>query len=183
MKKYDITIFLYANRNGRDSKQLALESILQYAKKSGRPLPGVHIVCGAHGKPELSPPCGIHFSISHTKNVWACACADTPVGLDIEWERPCDQAALARRFFHPQEAEFVQNDPSRFFEVWTAKESYVKWSGQGITDDFGAFSTVADKTLAGRIKDAELRHISWRGGYRMCVCARQIGRIEKQTQE
>ena len=53
---------------------------------------------------------------------------------------------LAYRFFHRKEAEFVEWDIcNRFFVVWTAKESYVKYTGQGIDDDFAKRCVVSEE--------------------------------------
>ena len=43
---------------------------------------------------------------------------------------------MAKRFFHEKEADYVQEKApyQRFFRVWAAKESYVKYTGKGIDE-------------------------------------------------
>ena len=54
-------------------------------------------------------------------------------------------AKMAHRFFHPVEAEFVTLESFyRFFGVWTARESYVKYTGQGIDASFSEHCVIPD---------------------------------------
>ena len=52
---------------------------------------------------------------------------------------------LAHRFFSAKEAEYVDGERYlRFFEVWSARESYVKYTGQGIDKYFSEHCTVPE---------------------------------------
>ena len=116
------------------------------------------------GKPYFPNQPELHFSISHSGDYWACAMAEQPVGLDLQEhvrrkdETPESSAdrycRMAKRFFHPWEAEYVRQQDSyrRFFQIWSARESYVKYTGQGIDNHFGEFCV-----LPGRIDLQEAR--------------------------
>ncbi len=98
---------------------------------------------GPRGKPEIAGPGGapaLHFNLSHTTGLVACAVAGDEVGADVEWVgRRTDPARLARRFFAPAEAEAIESPADedrrrrRFFELWTLKEAYLKARGEGLT--------------------------------------------------
>ena len=134
-------------------------------------LPQPEQICRAgRQKPRFwpEPPC---FSISHSGDYWACAVAPFPVGIDLQRRQPCRRERIARRFFHPDEAAWLAGRPEEdFFLIWTAKESYVKWTGEGITDRFSGFSVVgADGGISG-CGGAVLRHLPFRADYTLCLC-------------
>ncbi len=145
------------------------------------------------GKPYFANCSQLHLSISHSGDYWLCALAEEEVGVDLQKEvrkrGESDEEAAARfekmagRFFHEKEAEFVsQNRYQNFFEVWTAKESYVKYTGQGID---GAFSRICvlpetaadqDDGMKGGCWEAAGVHftkVPFREGYHVCVCTKQ----------
>ncbi|MBO5778446.1 MAG: 4'-phosphopantetheinyl transferase superfamily protein [Clostridia bacterium] len=111
------------------------------------------------GKPYLPDCPSISISASHSGKYLICAVSDTAIGIDIQEQRLLngetpEQASIrlqriARRFMHPAEAEYIAPLPcQRFFKVWTAKESYVKYTGQGIDDQFSCFSVLPDGGIA-----------------------------------
>lgn len=87
----------------------------------------------AYGKPLFVNNPNIHFNISHSGNFITCALDDEPVGIDIERIRPIE-LRIAERFFLAEEKKYVMEKDSnnRFFEVWTKKESRIKWEGKGL---------------------------------------------------
>ena len=99
------------------------------------------------GKPFFPKIPKLHLSISHSGAYWVCALATEEIGVDIQehvmhrnetrQEAVVRFAKMARRFFHPVEAGFVEAESFyRFFGVWAARESYVKYTGQGIDASF-----------------------------------------------
>ncbi len=137
-------------------------------------------------KPFFPEAADIHFSVSHAGDYWACAFSRTPVGLDLERLRPC-RPGIARRFFHPEEAAWLDAWPAEeFFSVWTAKESCVKYWGCGIDESFSHFSVIKEGRLAGVVDPpaaagtrkgkspflpaARCIHIPFRQDYRLCLC-------------
>jgi phosphopantetheinyl transferase (holo-ACP synthase) len=109
------------------------------------------------GKPFFPKFQELQLSISHSGVYWVCALAPKEVGVDIQehtikrsetrQEAEVRFAKMARRFFHPVEAKFVEVESFyRFFGVWTARESYVKYTGQGINASFSEYCGIP-KTL------------------------------------
>jgi 4'-phosphopantetheinyl transferase len=95
---------------------------------------GREILYNETGKPFL--PEGPYFNLSHSGHFVCLACSFTaPVGIDIEIRRRHDFAALGKTAFHPVERAFFLQQPTmeRFFDIWTAKESYVKMLGAGFS--------------------------------------------------
>lgn len=102
------------------------------------------------GKPYFENCPDLHFSVSHSGELFACAFAPFPIGLDIQehvkrrGETDAEAAErclkIAKRFFHPDEIDALERDTvSAFYKIWTAKESYVKLTGRGIDGEFGDF--------------------------------------------
>ena len=89
---------------------------------------------GPHGKPFLPDLPDVHFSLSHTGNAVLCALDDRPIGIDIEMLRTRGMDHLLS-ILSPEEHEAVLQDPQpeyRFLEFWTRKESFLKFTGQGL---------------------------------------------------
>lgn len=98
-----------------------------------------------HGKP-YAKDLAVEFNISHSGNMVVCAVDTNPVGIDIEQIRPID-LTIAKRIFSEQEliqlfgyvptgTDFAHTTDeellSRFFELWTRKEAYGKYVGDGL---------------------------------------------------
>ena len=105
----------------------------------------------AFGKPLFLNNPDIHFNISHSGQYVACAIADKPIGIDIELIIPVD-LTIAERFFSQDETEYImeKNSTYRFIEVWTKKESMIKWEGKGLSkplNSFSVFDSNTDKSI------------------------------------
>ena len=90
------------------------------------------------GKPYVGVGGSMYVSISHSHGFCAAAVSDSEVGVDIEYIDPNRQLErmrrLAERYFSPDELAWAVADlPERFYEVWCAKESYVKYTGEGLS--------------------------------------------------
>jgi len=117
----------------------------------------------------------IKFSISHSGDFWACAFGKAELGLDIQQHTRCRSRDIAKRFFHPSEQKYLEAcdyAQEEFFEIWTAKESYVKFTGRGLSQGLETFSVVEP------IEGAEFRRIPFAEGYSMCVCAEKIEEVQ-----
>ncbi len=85
----------------------------------------------AKGKP-LFEGSELFFSISHSRGYAAAALSSScAVGVDIECaviarDKACN---IAKRFFSEDEIKLLNGDPSKFREIWTKKEAYVKMRG------------------------------------------------------
>lgn len=90
------------------------------------------------GKPYLTGHEELHFSISHSESWAACAVGQTPVGLDIQYRKNKKTDLLASRILDAQEFTAYQNAPDpdvSFYDFWVKKESYLKYTGEGIRKD------------------------------------------------
>lgn len=124
---------------------------------------------GPFGKPYIKGNNSFHYNLSHSGNWVVIACGDTEVGIDVE--KICMDAGkedIARRYFTPDEQAYVFDTkelaPQRFFEVWTGKESYLKYLGTGMQrnlDSFSIFSLEPEVQLYRRILP---------GGYSLTLC-------------
>lgn len=126
------------------------------------------------GKPFFPLASHIKFSISHSGDYWVCAFGAFEVGLDIQQHTKCRSRDIAKHFFHPGEIEHLEAcdySPEEFFGIWTAKESYVKFTGKGLSQGLESFSVMSP------IEGAEFRHIPFLDGYSMCICAEKIGEV------
>ena len=100
------------------------------------------------GKPFLPDRPDFHFNLSHSGNWAAITWGSGEVGLDVEQIRHDARIeSIARRFFSEEEQRYVfaneADQHQRFFEVWTGKESYVKYLGTGLGIDLTAFSVLS----------------------------------------
>ncbi|UOQ84826.1 4'-phosphopantetheinyl transferase family protein [Gracilibacillus salinarum] len=91
------------------------------------------------GKPYLWNDSPFHFNVSHAGEWVACAVHDTPVGIDIEQVKPID---YAEAFLTNNEYRTValNGTPLRkFYQIWTAKESFLKARGIGLSQSLASF--------------------------------------------
>ncbi len=91
---------------------------------------------GRYGKPGMA---GLEFNLSHSADLALLAVSrDRPVGIDLEWLKPVDDLEkLTARFFTAGEHQRIiqvpaADRPLAFFRTWTAKEAYLKATGEGI---------------------------------------------------
>ena len=79
------------------------------------------------------PSKGNYWSLSHkTANV-AAVVATHPIGIDIEFLRPCNPS-LHQRIADEREWQLAQvRSDTVFFRFWTAKEAVLKAVGMGMT--------------------------------------------------
>lgn len=129
------------------------------------------------GKPYVGVGSGMYVSISHSHGLCAVAVSDSEIGVDIEYIDPSRSTErlkrLAARFFSADELAYIKAEadagdavlPERFFEVWCAKESYVKYTGDGLSG-LGGFS-IFDLPVG----ITRLRVIDTNGGSYACAVA------------
>lgn len=119
--------------------------------------PGAWIFEAAGGhKPIIAAPrTTLAFNVSHTHGLVACAVArDTALGVDVESiDRLSSGREIAERFFSPFECRGLDRcEPSgyttRFIELWTLKESYLKGIGTGLSHPLDNFSFDLDRPPA-----------------------------------
>lgn len=97
-----------------------------------------------HGKPHLIDVEGFQYNISHSGPWVVIAYGNTPVGVDVQQPRSQGLAGIAQRFFTPDEQTYVKTHGEGFFRIWTAKESYLKYLGTGLSQSLKGFSVLED---------------------------------------
>jgi 4'-phosphopantetheinyl transferase len=102
----------------------------------------VELLRSSDGKPYVKDA-PIHFNISHSGDYVVCAFSEQEIGIDIEQIKEVD-LKIAERYFCSSECDdlFAQNANRRldyFFSLWTLKESYMKWLGDGMSIPLDSF--------------------------------------------
>lgn len=159
-----------------------------------------------HGKPYIAGS-RLHFNISHCGSVIAAAFCTEEIGADIELVRDFN-SSVVRRYFTDNEKEYISSAADshamnrRFFEIWTAKEAFLKYHGVGISGGFDFDTALAD-SLCSRInssrfgdaavihhngnilignEDIPIKNLCEDDGklaeYCFSICAREIKKIE-----
>lgn len=133
------------------SRALAAEFLLRtvIARTVGMPEEKIIIVKDEYGKPFLAGVEDFHFNVSHSGSWVVCATDEGPIGVDIEMIRPMD-LSIAARYFSDREYRLFLNHGeaeklSRFFDLWTLKESYLKAVGKGLSIPLNSFSIIIDE--------------------------------------
>ncbi len=147
--------------DGASTERMLKEPAKEYLRTIGKPTdePYLYTARTNRGKIFFPNVPEMYVSASHSGNYFVCGFSSVPLGIDIQEctnlhrETPQEtlnrQRKLARRFFHPEEAKLVEEDPqSCFFGIWTAKESFVKFTGQGIDEHFSLFSVLPSEKIS-----------------------------------
>ena len=125
----------YALRYRREEDQrlcLSAYLLLQRALREEYGLSEVPPFCiGEHGKPVLEGYPDIHFNLSHCREAVACVVSIHPVGIDIEMVDSYDEALLPTTMNEKEQQMLLES----FIRFWTMKESLLKLTGEGITDN------------------------------------------------
>ena len=103
------------------------------------PSKSLQFAYGDRGKPKLLD-CTLQFNISHSQELalYGVTC-ERKIGIDLEYlKTTTDFKKIARRFFAPRETEYIEclsekKQKQAFFQLWTAKEAYLKATGEGLT--------------------------------------------------
>lgn len=92
---------------------------------------------GDHGKPLLAGRPDIHFSLSHCREAAACVVDTVPVGIDVESLDSYDPDLLPQTMSDDEQRLIAADADPRlaFIRFWTMKESLLKMTGEGMTDD------------------------------------------------
>lgn len=149
-------------------------ALLQQLAAAYAPPERLTLAFGPQGKPFFPASPDLRFSISHSGGLWLCALSAEEVGLDVQRQDARPWQAMAERYFHPNEAAFVRAcGETAFFEVWSARESYLKYRGTGLLLPARSVSTV---DAAGRfpvLPDAVLTRPAFRPGFSLFLCTKK----------
>lgn len=135
-------IALYLAKCNKQNEHAVAKALAEYGFRRcfGRNAKIIHDACG---KPYFNREAAAFVSLSHTEGICLAAISDREIGADIEYMKGDSDRLLrlAKRYFTEPEAEYVSADPHRrFYEVWCKKESYIKYTGEGMSRPLGSFS-------------------------------------------
>ncbi len=82
----------------------------------------------------------LEFNLSHSQEIGLYGFTwQRKIGVDLEFLRPMPDAdKIAKRFFSPKESNLISSifhpkkQQTTFFQIWTAKEAYLKATGDGL---------------------------------------------------
>ena len=98
-----------------------------------------------YGKACISNHENIHFNLSHSNKLVACAISDREVGVDVEYIDSGIDLNIARNYFFNTEYDGIIKSPNpsdEFFKYWVLKESYMKYTGLGFNLDLDSFEII-----------------------------------------
>lgn len=160
----------------------------------------LRFVAGENGKPYIEQYPAFRFSISHSGDYAVCVVSEQEVGIDIQKIQDI-RLGVAERFFSEEEKAQIEaavldkeeelsetalaKREKMFFRIWSAKEAYVKLTGEGLKE-FTSFTAdlktghihCHEVENAKRIYVKEYEVIQ---DYVMTVCAREQKFGEVQT--
>lgn len=148
----------------------------------------------ANGKPYFADRPDIHFNITHTEGLCAVAVSDVEVGIDAERsvelsERRLNNLIRSGYFSENEIRAFslgnlplgslpLETATANFYRLWTAKESIVKCTGEGIASGFRKVEVpyFTDRCEIGEMKLFSLEYFEHLGhtghlGYTVTVCS------------
>lgn len=158
------------------------ELLLRYSlfQEFGR-LIDVEISYNKFGKPLLNGISGFSYNISHSGMWVVIAYGSSEVGIDIEQIRTVKEN-IADKFFSKEEQIFINEmkgdvQKKRFTQIWTLKESYIKYLGTGLSTRLDSFSVNASKGMVtnqnGDIQDnLRIKSNLFDIDYYMSVCSK-----------
>lgn len=121
----------------------------------------------AYGKPHVKDRKDFNYNLSHSGKYVVIAFGDSEVGVDVQQNlADTDMKMIAERFFSEEEREYIaacdRQMTERFYEIWTGKESYLKYLGKGLCMDMRTFSVSERKR--------EIRFLTPEEGYSLSLC-------------
>ncbi|MCY6958996.1 4'-phosphopantetheinyl transferase family protein [Clostridium brassicae] len=134
-----------------------------------------------YGKPYVEKIKNFHFNISHSGEYVAVAISKQKVGIDIEKIKNIDYFDIAENFFTNKELKYImrpnkQESLERFYDIWTLKESYIKFNGKGLSipldsftiffDDDGSIKAIDNNCCTNNI----FNQINILPGYKLSIC-------------
>ena len=195
-----VELFIMENDSASDSNERIRAAVREYVNKHHPEFAEADdeslfsVSRTERGKPYFPNCSKLFLSVSHSDSYWVCALAEFPIGVDIqshsrlkyENKEKCLQRlkSIGRRFFHPNEARYLEEDQTenRFYFLWTARESYVKWTGKGIDDDFSQLCVLSDhpdfipdhideNPFFWSALEASFVAMQFQENYTLCVCS------------
>lgn len=165
-----------------DSKRsICAELLLRYSlfQMLGK-LVELDITFNEYGKPFLNDRSNFSYNLTHSGKWVVIAYGSGDVGIDIE-EIQLGKEDIADVFFAEEEKSYIhmvkgRNRAERFTQIWTLKESYIKYLGTGLSTRLNSFSVNAVDGLVtvsntGIQKGLRLKSCLFDTDYYLSVCS------------
>ncbi|SHI99269.1 4'-phosphopantetheinyl transferase [Clostridium cavendishii DSM 21758] len=133
-----------------------------------------------YGKPYLEKFKNFYFNISHSGNYVAIAINNQEVGIDIEEIKDIEYFDIAKNFFTNEEFNYIsipnkKKSLERFYEIWTLKESYIKFKGQGLSIPLDSFRIIDNDTNLKLISNNDCANYTFNNlnilsDYKLSIC-------------
>ncbi|MCB2311591.1 4'-phosphopantetheinyl transferase superfamily protein [Clostridium tagluense] len=135
-----------------------------------------------YGKPYMKEHPEFNFNISHSGDFVVCAIDNKPIGIDIEKVKHIEYKEIAKNFFSVRELDYIVKEDlnsqlNKFYEIWTLKESYIKYCGQGLSIPLKSFSIDIDQYENIKViidkehKEPVFKRFDIGSEYKMAVCS------------
>ncbi|MFP7486339.1 4'-phosphopantetheinyl transferase superfamily protein [Priestia filamentosa] len=138
-------------RNRRIASSYFLKVLLR--DKLNIPFERIEIAENQYGKKKCLNDVNLHFNISHSGKWVAIAFSNYPVGIDIEEMLEIEFKEVIPFFTYEEQAylnSLKEDKKFSFYRMWTAKESYMKYTGLGFNLDLNSFSVPLQES--GKVK-------------------------------
>ena len=132
----------YHQRSGKNLSIGASVALNCALHRFGRHEKEMSYITSKNGKPYFQT-FNRFFNISHSGTLVLCSLSEKEIGCDVQLCQKTDYLPLARRFFTQQEYHrifFSETPCETFYRMWTIKESYLKFTGDGIGKGLQFFS-------------------------------------------
>lgn len=118
----------------------------------------------------------LKFNVSHSGNSVFVCLGYNDIGADVE-EMKEAPFYIMKTIFHENEIKYIENSSAdlqknqRFYEVWTRKEAYGKYTGEGLFDEI--------KDVDTQNGNLNVFFKTWiRDGYCFSICTKEVSEIE-----
>ena len=174
-----------------DAKRcICAEAIMRFhlIKNLGINNSDIEIGYNNYGKPFLKN-IQLYFSLSHSGRWVVCGWSSNEIGVDIEKIEKVD-IDIAKSSFCEAEYQYIKSGEEyeqykKFIQIWTLKESYIKYVGQGLTIPLNSFCVKknADCFTIETERNMEkifLKQIEFSDGYYLTECSKDETSIDVQ---
>lgn len=120
------------------------------------PVESLKIVENQFGKKKCKNSLNLHFNISHSGKWVAIAFSKYEIGIDIEEMLEIEFKEVIPFFTYEEQVylnSLKEDKKLGFYRMWTAKESYMKYTGLGFNLDLNSFSVPLQESGEVRPKD------------------------------
>ncbi len=129
-----------------------------------------------YGKSYISNYENIHFNLSHSGSMVACAISDTEVGVDVEYNDPTIDLDIAKNYFYNSEYDSIiksDNPSNEFFNYWVLKESYMKYTGLGFNLELDSFEIIIKDEISLKNDKNKLKfNLFDIDDYKLAICSK-----------